>query len=380
MHHPLRGKLRLLSWLVAMAIATLALALSLGSVSIPSTELWYLLWQDDGSVYYRIIHELRLPRILSAFGVGAVLAVAGVLMQVLLRNPLGDPYILGVSGGAAVAVLGAMLLGLPLAWHAPAAFSGALSSMLLLFALAHRGNWNTARLLLTGVVLAAGWSALISFILSLSPQVQLPGMLFWLMGDLGDALEPGLPWLILLIGLAFGLALAPQLNLATRGALRARALGVEVQRLNIQIYLLASLLTAAAVSIAGAIGFIGLIIGAILAMRSKILVMDEPTAGQDYKNYMAFMNAILGLPNFAAILFITHDVDLAVCYANRVILVHEGTIAADGPPAEVLADFDLLRRCRVVPTSLLSANLEHLPHTGRFMPAEALAHALADQL
>jgi ABC-type multidrug transport system ATPase subunit len=118
-------------------------------------------------------------------------------------------------------------------------------------------------------------------------------------------------------------------------------------------------------------------IAAILAMRSKILVMDEPTAGQDYKNYMAFMNAILGLPNFAAILFITHDVDMAVCYANRVILVHEGSIAADGPPAEVLADFDLLRRCRVVPTSLLAANLEYFPKTGRFMPAEALAYALA---
>jgi energy-coupling factor transporter ATP-binding protein EcfA2 len=120
-------------------------------------------------------------------------------------------------------------------------------------------------------------------------------------------------------------------------------------------------------------------IAAILAMRSKILVMDEPTAGQDYKNYMAFMSAILRLPNFAAILFISHDVDMAVCYANRVILVHEGTIAADGPPEEVLADFDLLRRCRVVPTSLLSANLEHLHQTGRFMPGEALAHALGNR-
>jgi energy-coupling factor transporter ATP-binding protein EcfA2 len=117
-------------------------------------------------------------------------------------------------------------------------------------------------------------------------------------------------------------------------------------------------------------------IGAILAMRSKILVMDEPTAGQDYKNYMAFMNAILRLPNFAAILFITHDVDMAVCFANRVILVREGSIAADGPPEEVLADFELLRRCRVVPTSLLSANLEHLGQTGRFMPAEALAQVI----
>lgn len=119
-------------------------------------------------------------------------------------------------------------------------------------------------------------------------------------------------------------------------------------------------------------------IGAILAMRSKILVMDEPTAGQDYKNYMMFMDAILALTNFASILFITHDVDIAVCYASRIILVHDGIIAADGPPQEVLADFELLRRCRVVPTSLLSANLEHLPRTERFMPAEVLAHALED--
>ncbi len=115
-------------------------------------------------------------------------------------------------------------------------------------------------------------------------------------------------------------------------------------------------------------------IAAIMSMRSKILVMDEPTAGQDYKNYMAFMDSILQLPNFEAILFITHDIDLAVCYANRVILVYEGRIAADGPPQEVLAQYDLLERCRIVPTSLLAANLERLPQTGRFMRAEALAH------
>ncbi len=116
-------------------------------------------------------------------------------------------------------------------------------------------------------------------------------------------------------------------------------------------------------------------IGAILAMRSKILVMDEPTAGQDYWNYMAFMDSILQTPGFAAILFITHDLDLALCYANRVILMHDGRIAGEGSPSEVLADFDLLERCRLVPTSLLKANLERLPETGRFMSAEALAHA-----
>jgi len=115
-------------------------------------------------------------------------------------------------------------------------------------------------------------------------------------------------------------------------------------------------------------------IAAILAMRSRILVMDEPTAGQDYKNYMDFMDAILQIPSFEAILFITHDIDLSVIYANRVLLVNDGRIAADGPPDEVLGNFELLRASRVVPTSLLRANLDLFPKTRRFMRAEALAH------
>jgi energy-coupling factor transport system ATP-binding protein len=123
-------------------------------------------------------------------------------------------------------------------------------------------------------------------------------------------------------------------------------------------------------------------IAAILAMRSKIMVMDEPTAGQDYANYTHFMDemcrpgdeeASILSANFAATLFITHDLDLAVTYANRVLLVGEGTVVADGPPEEVLKDFDLLDRCRIRPTSLLNLNLRLLPKTGGFLPAEALA-------
>jgi len=115
-------------------------------------------------------------------------------------------------------------------------------------------------------------------------------------------------------------------------------------------------------------------IAAILAMRSRILIMDEPTAGQDYRNYMEFMDAILQLPGFEAILFITHDIDLAVIYANRVWVVNGGQIIADGPPSEVLQDFEWLRANRLVPTSLLQANLERFSRSGRFLRAEALAH------
>jgi energy-coupling factor transport system ATP-binding protein len=115
-------------------------------------------------------------------------------------------------------------------------------------------------------------------------------------------------------------------------------------------------------------------IAAILAMRSRILMMDEPTAGQDYWNYQAFMDAILQMPGFDSIIFITHDVDLAVIYATRILLVYGGELVADGTPQEVLKDEKLLRSCRVLPTSLLKLNMEYLPRTGKFYRAETLAH------
>ncbi len=115
-------------------------------------------------------------------------------------------------------------------------------------------------------------------------------------------------------------------------------------------------------------------IAAILSMRSRILVMDEPTAGQDYKNYMAFMKSILQLPTFEAILFITHDIDMAVIFANRVLMVNQGRLVADGSPYEVLYDQQRLVENRLVPTSLLQVNLEHYPNTQKFYSAESLAH------
>ncbi len=115
-------------------------------------------------------------------------------------------------------------------------------------------------------------------------------------------------------------------------------------------------------------------IAAILSMRSRILIMDEPTAGQDYQNYMNFMDSILQMPGFEAVLFITHDVDLAVIFANRVLMISDGRLVADGTPQEVLHDFNRLEANRLIPTSLLALNLKRFGTTGRFMRAEALAH------
>jgi energy-coupling factor transport system ATP-binding protein len=117
-------------------------------------------------------------------------------------------------------------------------------------------------------------------------------------------------------------------------------------------------------------------IASVLAMTSKILVMDEPTAGQDYKNYMDFMDSILQLPSFEAILFITHDIDLAVIYANRVLMVNEGTVVCDGKPSDVLRDYDRLEKNHLVPTSLLAKNIELFKKTNQFYSAEELAHVV----
>lgn len=253
--------------LVLLVLGALALALAVGSVHIPPAELWQILRGQQPGLHADILFELRLPRALAAFAVGGMLALAGAQMQVLLGNPLADPYILGISGGAAVGALLAMLSGAALLGVNLAALLGALASMLLVFALAQgRGAWNPTRLLLTGVVVAAGWGALISFLLVTAPQHNLPGMLFWLMGDLSHARHwlPGL--VILLLGLLLAQAQARSLNLLARGELQAAALGVAVAPLRLQLYLSTSLLTAGAVSIAGSIGFVGLIVPHLLRL------------------------------------------------------------------------------------------------------------------
>jgi iron complex transport system permease protein len=253
--------------LFLLAIFSLVLALLAGSVPIRLPELWAVVTGSNQGLSQSLILELRLPRALGAFATGGLLSLAGALMQVLVRNPLADPYVLGISGGAAVAALLSMLFGLGGVWLSGSAFAGALLAMALVFGLARgRGSWTPTRLLLTGVVLAAGWGALISFILATSPDSNIRGMLFWLMGDLGFVQTPLPALLVLLLGLVACWPLGRDLNVLIRGELQAGALGINSGRLQIILFLLASLLTATAVVQAGSIGFVGLVIPHIMRL------------------------------------------------------------------------------------------------------------------
>lgn len=264
------GRRRALGVLALLALGVLvvfAWALAAGEMSVGLPAILEALLGRADSPDAAVVAQLRLPRALAAFGCGGLLALAGALMQVLLRNPLADPYVLGVSGGAAVGALGAMLLGWLAFWVDVSAFLGALGAMLAVFGLARgEGSWTPTRLLLTGIVVAAGSGALVSLFLTLGPDRALRGMLFWLMGDAGMVQRP-LPILgILAVGLALAWPFARELNLMARGERSAQALGVNTARLRVGVFFLASLLTAAAVTSVGSVGFVGLVIPHLLRL------------------------------------------------------------------------------------------------------------------
>ena len=239
----------------------------LGSVNLPARDVASVFFGEGSALARLLVLELRLPRTLAAFATGGLLAVAGALMQVLLRNPLADPYVLGISGGAAVGALLTMISGLGLAWISGSAFAGALLSTLIVFGLAHgTGSWTPTRLLLTGVVVAAGWGALISFLLAVSPTAELPGMLYWLMGDVSHARHPGPAWGVLVFVVLAAMPLGRTLNVLARGPMQAAALGVSVRPVEWSIYIAASLITATAVTQVGAVGFVGLIVPHMLRL------------------------------------------------------------------------------------------------------------------
>jgi iron complex transport system permease protein len=244
-----------------------------------------------------IMWAIRVPRVLAGFGAGAALALAGALMQLMTRNALADPYVLGVAGGASVGALGAMLLagaaGARLSeWGVAAgAAAGAAASSALLFGLLWRrlastalsaGGEGSTALLLVGVMIGAGCSAIVSLILTLANEGQLRGMVFWLLGDLNGASHWEIVWIALAIALAIVWPRARELDWLARGDAWAATLGVDVGRRRRAVLLATALATGAAVATAGAIGFVGLVVPHALrrlGLRAAPLLLPASAIG-----------------------------------------------------------------------------------------------------
>jgi iron complex transport system permease protein len=257
--------------LLVAAIASIALALMVGSVAAPWPDVLGALRGKRADALGTIVLDLRLPRALSAFAVGALLALAGALLQALLRNPLADPYVLGISGGASVAALLAMAAGATLWLMQLASAVGALATLMLLVLLARRslfsrdmlaGDDAASGVLLTGVMIAALTAALLSLLLALAPEGRLRSMVFWLLGDLAgatDKVTAAIALLVLAVLLAIACLLARPLNLVVRGDVAAFTQGVDVERVRRVLVLVAALATGCAVTLAGAVGFVGFV-------------------------------------------------------------------------------------------------------------------------
>lgn len=257
----------LLALLSSAALLVLLGSSMVGSVSIPLSELPAAL-AGEGGIATTLL-DLRLGRACAAFATGAALALAGVMMQALLRNPLADPYVLGISSGAAVGALAALLGGAALWMVDLGALGGAVGVSAVLYLLARRDLGGGAlrdapadpnSLLLTGVILASACMALVTLMLSIAPESRLRGMVFWMVGDLSGAGWRVLPWVILAGALLFALRIARQLNVMALHADTAATLGVDVGRLRRSLFICSGVLTASAVTTAGSIGFVGLIV------------------------------------------------------------------------------------------------------------------------
>jgi iron complex transport system permease protein len=251
--------------LIAVAVVGL-LALVTGSEGVQIAKGLSALSGSGDPLQRDIILELRLPRTLLAFGCGALLAIAGTLLQALLRNPLADPFVLGISGGAGAATLLAMLLGAGGVLTVVFGLVGAAGSLALLLGMAWRGGLLPTRLLLAGVMLSATWGALITLMLALAPDAPLRGMLFWLMGDFAAS---GLRLALGIAGAALAMSilvlpLAASLDALQRGELGAAALGVRIGLLRLVSLLLAAVATTVVVLAAGGIGFVGLVVPHLL--------------------------------------------------------------------------------------------------------------------
>jgi len=287
---PMRFALTL-ALLAAGLLAAAIFALAVGPSSVAPGEAWRALFaRGAADPVVDIVQGIRLPRILLAALVGACLASAGVIFQALLRNPLADPFILGVSGGAALGAIAVLSLGgafgLGYAAVPPAAFAGCLLTLLLLLVVAGRGSRTSAMgLLLTGVVFNAFASAAIVFLASISESLDGSRIFVWLIGNLSSARLDVTPWLavFLFTGLVCALASARGLNVLALGEETAEQLGVSTERQRRVLLVAASLMVGAAVSVSGLIGFVGLIIPhalrLILGPDHRLLVPASALAG-----------------------------------------------------------------------------------------------------
>ena len=312
----------LIAALIVIAMASILISLLSGSVDLGITAVLTELLNPGNELENQVLREIRIPRTLAAFTTGGLLALSGVIMQVLLRNPLADPYILGISGGAAVGALSAILIGASGILLTNAAFAGALFSIVLVFGIANKfGRWSVTRLLLTGVVVSAGWGAVINILLTTSSTNNVQSMLFWLMGDLSQSQVHLGHYTLLLLGLVGGLIFSRSLNVLSRGELVAQGLGVNLRSLRLVLYYSASVFTATAVTIAGSVGFVGLVIPHMLrllgARDHRILVPCSILLGGSFlviadslartliapqQLPVGVVTAIIGVPSFIIIL------------------------------------------------------------------------------
>jgi iron complex transport system permease protein len=258
--------------LTAVLAVVIVFAMGIGATRVPVLQTLFGsssgVSPEEALRMREILLGLRLPRILLAALVGAALAVSGATFQAVLRNPLADPYILGVSGGAALGAIATAALGLdrgPGGWalRPLAAFAGSASTIFLIFLLARlRGRVSNYPMLLTGVVVNSFFSAMILFIITVADYTRFQQVFFWLVGNIEPPAWSTLASLgaALAVGFAILYLLAGRMNLLSLGEEEARALGVDVNRVKRTAILVASFVTAAAVSWSGLVGFVGLMV------------------------------------------------------------------------------------------------------------------------
>jgi iron complex transport system permease protein len=252
-----RASARSLVLLVVLAALVFCVSLLVGSSGTGLRGALAALTGSGDEATRTVLLAVRLPRVLAAFGVGSLLALAGVLLQALFRNPLADPYVLGVSGGAAVGALLAMMAGAAALAVQSAALGGALTAVVTVYLLARSGG--TPRLLLTGVVLASACGALVSVLLALADTSRVRGMVFWLAGDLEWAVTPWASAAAAALAVVIAVLVARPLNVLAAGELRARSVGLALEAWRTVLFIGCAALTAIAVVSAGTVGFVGLV-------------------------------------------------------------------------------------------------------------------------